>query len=290
MADMAIIAPKVKSKSTLMIIEEAKKLFEKVDLIPLERVVLSVPQRFKVTYKDKSILDYDYILLRIDSKRARFGYQLTKALDFHNIKKQYPASTVLIAHNKFATVFELAKAGLPIPPSSYTNSKESAEEIIEKVDFPIVIKLVSSFGGQGVMFAESETTAKSIVNTLDLLKQDIMLEKYVENPGEDIRAFIVGDEIAASMKRVAKKGEKRANIKAGGTAVPVELTEAEKDISLKAAKAVKSKILAVDMLRGPDGSKIIEVNINPGLQGITSATGINVAQKIAKFCYNEAKK
>lgn len=285
-----IAAPKMASGSTSMIIKEAKELFKTVTLAPLNDISIEIPQKFKIKYREESILDYDYFFPRIDSKRASFGYQVVKALDFYNIKKPYPAETVLISHNKFATVFELAKAGLPVPNSVYTASKESAKRMIEKSKFPIVIKLVSSFGGKGVLFAEGETAANSVVKTLDLLKQDLMLEQYIPNPGEDVRAFVVGDEIAASMKRIAKKGEKRANIKSGGKAVAVKLTQEEEKISLRAAKAIKAKICAIDMIRGEDGTKIIETNINPGLQGITKATGANLAKRIVQFCYDEAKK
>ena len=118
-----------------------------------------------------------------------------------------------------------------------------------------------------------------------------MLEDYIPNPGEDIRAFIVGDEVVAGMKRVAKKGEKRANIKTGGKGIAVKLTPEEEKISLKAAKTIKAKICAIDMIRGEDGrSRIIETNINPGLKGITKATGTNIAKKIVQYCYEEAKR
>lgn len=290
MSEIAIIGPRAKSTSTDMIIDEAKQIFKKVDFIPIQDVSISIPQRFKIRYFEKSLLDYDYCLLRIDSKRASFGYQLAKALGFYNIKKPYHSRAVLIAHNKFATVFELAKAGLPVPGSAYTASKEAAAELVNGSKFPLIIKLVSSFGGKGVLVAEGETAAKSIVNTLDLLKQDIMLEQYIENAGEDIRAFVVGDQIAASMKRIAKQGEKRANLKSGGKATAVTLTKEEEDISLKAAKAIKADICAIDILRGEDGPKIIEANINPGLKGITKATGTNVAKAVVQHCYDEARK
>lgn len=290
MVDLAIIAPKAKSKSTEMIIKEAKNMFKNVDLIPIKEIVIEAEKDFKIYYGDKELTDYDYILPRIDSKRASFGYHVIKALDCLNVKKPYPAEAILIAHNKWATLFELSKKGIPIPRSLYTASKESAEKIIDELSFPIVLKLVSAYGGQGVLFLEGETAARSAVKTLDVLKQDIMLEEYIKNPGEDIRGFVVGDEVVAGMKRIAKKGEKRANIKAGGTAKSCKLTEEEIEICLKSAEIIKSKILAVDMIRSEEGPKVIEVNLNPGLVGITAATGINIAEKIARFCHNETKK
>ena len=290
MVDLLMLAPKSRAKSTEMIIKEAKKMFLHVDFVPIREVVLEVNGESKITYNDKSILGYDYILPRIDSKRASFGYHVIKSLDAFEVRKPYPASAIPISHNKWASLFELAKKKIPVPKTLYTATKNSAQKLIDKLTFPIVMKLVSSYGGKGVLFLQGETAAESVVKTLDVLKQDLMLEEFIENPGEDIRGFVVGDEVVASMKRVCKKGEKRANVSSGGIAKPCNLTEEEKEICLKSAEAVKSKILAVDMIRSKNGPKVIEVNLNPGLVGITEATKINIANKIARFCHNETKK
>lgn len=287
---LAILAPKNQSESSKLLIKEAKKLFTKVDFIPLKEITLEIPQKMRAKHNANTLSDYDYILPRIDSKRAPFGYTVVKMLDLHNIKKPYPAETVLISHNKFSTVFELAKARIPIPRSKYTASKLSASNIIDSSRFPLVIKLVSSFGGKGVLFASTETAANSVVKTLDLLKQDIMIEEFIQNPGEDIRAFVVGKEVIASMKRIAKEGDRRANLHSGGAAEQVELSAKEKELAIRSAKAIKAKICAIDMVRGPEGTVVIETNINPGLGGITRATGVNVARKIIEFCKKEAKK
>ena len=282
-------APEKKSKTTTLIEGEAKKLFSEIKSISIKQLVINAGDKFSVEYMGKELIDFDYLLPRIDSKRASFGFHVMKYFDDVGIKKPYPANAILIAHNKFATIWELKRAGLPVPDTYYTASKVSAEKLLKKMDYPAVIKIVDGFGGKGVMFAESEETGKSIVRTLDLLKQELMIEKFIENPGEDIRILIIGDEIV-SMKRIAKRDEKRANIHAGGRAETYKPSDEEKEIAFKAAGILRANICAVDIIQGKNGPEIIELNINPGISGITKATGENIAQKIVRYIYEISKR
>lgn len=286
---LLLLAPIKKSQTTMLIEEEAKKLFSEVKCIPLKQLVISAGEKFSIEHENKELLGYDYLLPRIDSKRASFGYHVMKFFDAIGTRKPYPAQAILIAHNKFATIWELKKAGLPVPDTYYTATKESAEKILRKMDYPAVIKIVSGFGGKGVMFAESEETGRSVVRTLDLLKQELLIEKYIENPGQDIRIIIIGDETVA-MRRIAKHEEKRANIYAGGRGESYKPSSIETEIAFKAAGVLKAEICAVDIVQGKEGPEIIELNINQGIVGISKATGENVAQKIARYIYEEAKR
>ncbi|MCD6576198.1 MAG: RimK family alpha-L-glutamate ligase [Nanoarchaeota archaeon] len=291
MVNLLVLAPRKKSISTDMLISAAKRMFKRVDFVPLREVSLEVSDKFGVLHDEISLLDYDYVLPRIDSKHASFGYHIIKMLDFFDVKKPYPAESILIAHNKFATIFEAKKNGVPVPRTIYTFSQKSANETIHRMSFPVVVKLVSSFGGKGVLFVEGETAARSVFKTMDVLKQDLLIEDYIENPGEDIRGIVAGDEIVGSFKRVARKGEKRSNFFLGGKPKEYTLTEEEKEICFKAAEAVKSKIVAVDMIQSKEGPKVIEVNLNPGIKAMAQTeTGKDVAKKIVRFCHNETKR
>ncbi len=290
--DFAILGTGMKSAShsTKRILEEAKKEFKGAELIPAVGVKLGVDDGIDAVYKKRSLKEYDYILLRIDSKRAEAGYPVVRFLDNMEVNKQYPAETILIAHNKFLTLEQLKKNNLPVPRTFLTGSRASANEILQKERLPLIIKLLSGFGGRGVMIIESMEAAKSVIETMKTLKQEILIEEFVENPGEDIRGIVAGDEVIASFKRVAAPGEKKSNIYSGGRAEPFKLDSEMEDITLRAAKAVKARLCAVDMLQGKNGLKITEVNINPGLRGIEKATGINVAQAIVNFVKGELKR
>lgn len=282
--------PTASSYTTKHLYEEAKKVFKNVDHVPMVDVKLTVDKHIDATYGRNSLKKYDYILPRIDSKRASIGYPIMRFLDTVDVQTPYPAETVLIAHNKFLTLEVLVQKGIPVPKTHLTGSKQTAKDLIDKEGVPIVLKLLSSFGGEGVLFMESKEAAQSAIETLKTLKQEILLEKFIPNPGEDIRGIVAGNEVIASYKRIAGKGEKKANIHAGGRATAFKLTPDMEEIVLKSAEAVKAKICAIDMIAGKDGVFVVEVNINPGLQGIEKTTDINVAQRIIHFISQDIKR
>jgi ribosomal protein S6--L-glutamate ligase len=203
------------------------------------------------------------------------------------MKKPYSAQTVLIAHNKFMSLDILRKAGVPIPTTYLISSVETAKIVLKKMKYPIVVKIVGGYGGVGVMMFESKEAALSAIQTLKLLKQQIIIEEFIQNAGEDIRAFVVNGEVAASMKRVAKEGEIRANLLQGGQGKYITLTGEMEDVALKAASAIASDIIAIDIIESTEGPKVIEVNLNPGIKGIKSVSNKNIAKVIIDFIASE---
>lgn len=288
---LAILGPAQKhiGYTTKRLLEEAEKAEIDTKFIPLVDIKLRVEKELELIYDKKDFSDFDYVLPRIDSKRAVVGYPIIRFLDEMGIKKPYNAETVLIAHNKFITLERFVANNIPVPETYLTGSKNSAFDVLKKQKLPMVIKMLSGFGGQGVMVIESKDAGKTVIDTMQTLKQQVLIEKFVDNPGEDIRGIVAGDEIIASYKRIAAKDDKRTNIHAGGRAVVFKLTSEMEEITLRCARAIGSKICAVDMIQGNDGKlSVIEANINPGLQGIEKATGINVAQRIIDFVKSEA--
>jgi ribosomal protein S6--L-glutamate ligase len=279
------------SHTTNRLIEEAKKEFKKVDYIPILDVQLQLHSKkgMDATYEKTSISDYDYLLPRIDSKRADGAYHVFRVLDNMDIMKPYTADAILISHNKFITLEQLLKYDIPIPTTYLSSSREAAKKVIGKLKLPVILKLLSGFGGEGVMFIESKEAAETTIDTMRSLQQHMLLEEYIPNPGEDVRGIVAGDEVIASYKRIAAKGEKKTNIHLGGSAVTYKLNDDMKEIVLKSAEAVKAKICAIDMLIGKDGPLVIEVNINPGLQGIEKTTGVNVSQRVIRYIKSELK-
>ncbi len=282
-------SPEFAANSTKRILEEAKKQFKKAELVPVSDVVLSVGKGGTATIGDKNLADYDYIIPRIDSKRAEVGYPVFVFLDATDVRKPYPASTILIAHNKFLTLTELARKGVPVPETWLTGSKDTAGGIIDNQKLPIIMKLLAGFGGEGVMIMESKEAAKATIHTLKTLRQEVLLEEYLPNPGEDIRAIVAGEEVIASFKRIAGPGSKKANIHLGGKGVDFKITPEIREIVLKSAKAIDAKICAIDIVESRGQAYVIEANINPGLAGIEKATNINVAKRIIDYVKSELK-
>lgn len=292
MSKLAILGPS-ESKigySTKRLFEEGKERFKECRLIPLIDVQLRIEKGLDAVYEGKSLKGFDYVLPRIDSSRAEIGYPVIRFLDDMGVKKPYASDSILVAHNKFLSLEEFAKRGIPVPKTLLINSKNIAKEVLKKQKYPVVIKLLSSFGGQGVVVTKTIETAQNIVEAMKTMKQEILIEEFVENAGEDIRGIVAGDDIIASFKRIAKPGELRANIKTGGKAVPFKLSKEMEDIVFRCAEALGSKICAVDMIEGKKGLYVIEVNLNPGIEAMEKATSLNVAGRIIEFCKNEIKK
>ncbi len=275
--------------TTKRLLEEGKNLKMKASLVPIIDVRLVIKKKIDAVYEKKSLSDFDYVLPRIDSKRATLGYPVMRFLDEMGVMKPYSAESVMIAHNKFITLERMVSKGIEVPETYMTGSKSSALSIIDRYKMPVMLKLLSGFGGQGVMLMESKEAARSAIETMKTLKQEILIEKFLPNPGEDIRGIVAGDEIIASYKRIAAKDDCRSNIKAGGRGVAFKLTSEMEDVCIRSARAIGSRICAVDMIETKGKINVLEVNINPGLEGIEKATNINVAQNIMEFVKSEVR-
>lgn len=279
---LLVIGAEKKGPSTKKIIEEGEKLFKEVYFAPVKEITLKLGEKeIEIKHKTKDLTKFDYCLPRIDSKRAQHGYHIIRAMDIMGMKKPYPAETIHIAHNKFTTLEVLQKVGIPVPETYLVGSEDVAKDVFKKTGFPLVIKIVDSFGGQGVILVENQSSAFSVISTLNFMKQQIIIQEFVENPGEDTRAYIIDGEIIAGYKRIASKDEFRSNLFSGGRAEYTTITGEMAEVALKAATVVKSDIIAIDMLTSEEGPKVIEVNLNPGLKGIQPFK--NVAKIIVDF-------
>lgn len=288
---LLIAAPKNLAGTTKLIIDEAKKLFS-VHYAPIKDITLTVSgNRTKIEHNSRDLTGVDYFLPKVDAYRAYYGYQIVKAFEFYpNIPKPYSARAIQIAHDKFLTTAILSHNKIPVPKTYLIKTKKGILHLSSKINFPIMIKLMSGSGGMGVMYVENEEAMGSIIESMNILKQEALVQEYIQNPGEDLRVFVAGSEIIGAMKRVAAPGEKRANIKAGGHGVRYVPTKEIAEISFKSAEAIEAKMCAIDIVEGADGPKVIEVNINPGIRGLTEATGTNIAKKIVEYAYNECRK
>lgn len=279
------------TNSGKMTMEEAEKKFSGVQYVPINKPYLAVEDdKTRVKYKGNDLGDYDAMFPRISISYKDWGYNLCKILSQHDIYFPYAPKSVLWAHNKFSTMEVLKRHNLPVPQTYMAVNTSIAREIMKDVGFPLIVKLPQGAGGKGVMYIESEASAASLFDTLHTLEQPLFIEEFIENPGEDLRVFVIGNE-AYGYKRVAKDGEKRANLHSGGKVEKYSLSEEEKELGFKAAEAMKCDIAGVDLLHDPEGeSYLIEVNVSPGLNGITKATGKNIAKKIVDFTYDKVKK
>jgi ribosomal protein S6--L-glutamate ligase len=277
------------SVSSKLTAESMRKYFDQVDELNLKKIEISFTgKKQEILYEGKVLEDYDAIYAKGSYRFANLLSALTSLL----WKESYMpinASAFNIAHDKLLSQLKMNSAKIPMPETFLASTIVDAKNILKKMSYPIIMKFPKGTQGKGVMFAESYASASSILDALSVLKQPVIIQEYIETSSTDIRAIVVGKEVVAAYRRLGCVEEKRANFHQGALGEPVELDDSVKATAVAAAKAIKAEICGVDILEGSKGHVVIEVNISPGLQGITKFTKIDVADKIAKFLYEKTK-
>lgn len=195
------------------------------------------------------------------------------------------------SRDKLRSLQLLSRKGIGLPVTGFASSTKFTDDLIEMVGgAPLVVKLIEGTQGIGVVLTENRQAAESVIQAFQGMKANILVQEYIkESKGSDIRCFVVGGKVIASMKRTANNDEFRSNIHRGGTAAPVKITPEERSTAVRAAKIMGLNVCGVDLLRSNHGPVVMEVNSSPGLEGIEKATGINIAAKIIDFIEKNAK-
>ncbi|HRQ30136.1 MAG TPA: RimK family alpha-L-glutamate ligase, partial [Saprospiraceae bacterium] len=231
------------------------------------------------------------IIPRIGASVTDLGSLLIRQFESMGIYSSLSSDSLLKARNKLSALQILAASGIPVPKTISTAYSEDLSGFLSLIDdYPLIIKLVNSTHGIGVVKAATRTDAVAIMEAFIQMKGRALAQEFIrESEGIDIRSFVVGNKVVASMERRAQEGEFRSNLHRGAEAVSIELTQEEIDISLQSAKALGLNIAGVDLLRSKHGPVVIEVNASPGLEGIEGATGVDVAMEIIKFLEKQVK-
>jgi ribosomal protein S6--L-glutamate ligase len=240
----------------------------------------------------KKMEKIDYVIPRIKPVMTFYGTSIIRQFEVMNINCLNGSEAITKSRDKLHTLQIASQHGLNIPVTSFANSSYETKDLIKLVSgAPLVVKLLEGTKGVGVVLAETNKAAESVINAFRSLKADILVQQYIkESKGQDIRCFVVGGQVVASMERIAQEGEFRANIHLGATARPIQVTDEERDLAIKAAKIIGLDVAGVDMVRSNSGPKLLEVNSSPGLEGIESATGIDVAGRMIEFLENNLRK
>lgn len=274
------------SKSSQWTIEEMKKYFDAVDSINLKEIEISVGEKDVIHYHGKKLPHYDCVYAKGSFKYAPVLRAVSQELG----KTTYLpicADAFTVVHDKFLTQLVLQDAGIAMPKTYLASSVQASQALLEKVHYPIILKLLQGTQGKGVLFADSHAAASSILDTLASLNQPFIIQEYIDTGGIDTRVIVAGDKVLGAMVRRAKPNEERANIHSGGKGEATKVSDKVKRLAIKTAKALKMDVGAVDILEGPKGPVVIEANLSPGLQGITEATGDNVAARIAEYLHEK---
>lgn len=277
-------------RSSLNIIKEAKKYFEVADHINIKEItVQGEAKELVINHDGKPIGDYDCVYLRGSFRYALLQRAISMALHGKTYLPLRPESFTL-GHDKLLTLLALQRSNVSIPTTYLAATTDTAKKVLEEVNYPIILKIPAGTQGKGVMFADSFESAKTLLDTLEVVKQAYIIQEYIDTNTTDVRAIVAGKKVIASMRRKGAAREMRANIHMGGKGKAYELSYDVEQMAIQSAKAINADICAVDILESKNKAVVIEVNLSPGLAGITEATNKNVAQKIAKFLADQTKK
>ena len=277
------------SKSSQMTLQAMKKYFDLVEGIDIRNMEVMVGGKgLSILYNGKPLQRYDGIYAKGSFRYAPLLRSITTAF-YNTTYMPLKPNSFTVGHDKMLTHLVMQHHKIPMPDTYIVSSRTAAKKILNQVNYPVILKFPHGTQGKGVMFADSFAAASSMLDAIETLRNPFLIQEYIETDGSDIRAIVIGDKVAASMKRKAVFGEKRANIHAGGKGEPIVLDPHTKKIAVSAAKAIGAEICAIDILETVKGPEVIEANLSPGLQGITAATKIDVADKIARYLHDRAK-
>lgn len=268
------------------LVEAALVRGHSIDVVNTLKVHMNITSNRPVLrFGGKELPHYDAVIPRIGASVTHYGLAVLRQFEMQGVYPLNESVAIGRSRDKLRALQLLARAGIGLPITAFANDPRRAEEVIAEVGgTPVVIKLLEGTQGMGVILAETEASAKSIIEAFSAANVDIMVQEFVrEANATDVRAFVVGGRVVAAMKRMGKSGDFRSNLHRGGRAEPVELSEDEEATALKAAGALGLNVCGVDMLRSNRGPMVLEVNSSPGLEGIELATGIDIASAIMDF-------
>lgn len=289
---LAILSNGNANYSTKRLVEEAEKRGHSARVIKYKNCYLSLDEKHpRVYYKGKQLEGFDAIIPRISNSMTRYGCAIVRQFEMQGAWTVSSSIAITRARDKLRSQQILTKAGVDTPKTLVSRNTADIDDLLEQIGLPVIIKLATGTHGNGVVLADTKKAAKSALQAFYLYNEDgtnILLQEYIkESAGTDIRTFVIGSRVVASMKRQSLDDDFRSNLHKGGEGVSIKLTPEESRIAVKAAKAMGLHIAGVDLMRSKRGPLVLEVNASPGF-GIEHATNRNVAAKIIDYVEHNA--
>jgi ribosomal protein S6--L-glutamate ligase len=240
-------------------------------------------------FRGKPLSHYDAVLPRIGASITYFGTAVVRQFEQMDVYTPNTANGIANARDKLRATQILSRHHIGMPATTFVRDRADVIPAIERVGgAPVVIKLLEGTQGIGVILAPDIKVAEAIIETLQSTKQNVLIQHFVaESRGRDIRALVVGDRVVAAMRRVAQGDEFRSNLHRGGRIEPVTLDAEFEQAAVRSAQIMGLRVAGVDLLEGNEGPLVMEVNSSPGLEGIETATGLDVAGAIVDYIANQ---
>ena len=289
---IAVLSQKRNLYSTRRLVEAAKDRGHDIRIIdPLRCYMNITSHQPMIYYRGKLLTDLDAVIPRIGASILFYGTALVRQFETMGVFTLNQSTAISCARDKFRSMQLLSCKGIGLPVTGYAHAPEDIKGAIKMVGgAPLVIKLLEGTQGIGVVLAETNKAAESVIDAFWGMQSNILIQEYIkEAGGADIRCFVIGGKVVAAMERRAREGEFRANLHRGGKAVAVKLTSEERAMAAEAAKAIGLDVAGVDMLRSDRGPLVIEVNSSPGLEGIEASSGKDIAAMMIQYIEENAR-
>ncbi|GAB4254110.1 MAG: 30S ribosomal protein S6--L-glutamate ligase [Vicingaceae bacterium] len=283
---IAVLSRNPKLYSTKRLVEAGEQRGHKMVVVDHLKCNLEIERKKPaIFYENRYLNDIDAIIPRIGASVTFYGTAVVRQFEMMKVFSAVESQALVRSRDKLRSLQILSRAGIGLPKTIFTNFSKNVDHIIESAGgAPLVIKLLEGTQGLGVVLAENDNAAKSVIEAFNGLQARVIVQEYIkESKGADIRAFVVDGVVVGAMKRQGKKGEFRSNLHRGGKAKVIKLTDEEENTALKAARVLGLGIAGVDMLQSKRGPLVLEVNSSPGLEGIEAATKKDIAKDIIRY-------
>ncbi len=289
--NIAILSRRPRLYSTRRLFEAGKARGHNMRIIdPLRCYMSNRSQTPAIHYKGENLGEFDAVIPRIGASITFYGTAVLRQFEMMGVFATNESIAITRSRDKLRAIQLLSRRGVGVPTTGFAHSPDQIDDLIQMVGgTPLIIKLLEGTQGVGVVLAETNNAARSVIEAFLNLKAHFIVQEYIkEAGGSDIRCFVLNEEVIATMQRTAKPGEFRSNLHRGGNAKLINITEEEKQMAIRVTKIMGLNMAGVDLIRSNRGPLIIEVNSSPGLAGIESASKIDIATKIITFIEDNA--
>ncbi len=288
---IGILSRKKELYSTRRLVEAAEERGHSVRVIDPLRCYMNISaRRPSIHYKGEPLDGFDAIIPRIGASVTFYGTAVVRQFEMMGVYCLNESQAITRARDKLRSLQLLSREGIGLPVTGFGHAPDDKQDLMTLIGKPpFVLKLLEGTQGKGVVLTETVKAAESVIDAFRNLDAYFLVQEFIsEASNSDIRCFVVGDKVIASMMRTAREGEFRSNLHRGGKARPVEISEEECAVALRSAEIMGLNVAGVDLIRGKNGPLVLEVNSSPGLEGIEKSTTKNVAGQIIEFIEQHA--
>jgi len=291
--NIAILSRNKELYSTKRLVEAATARGHDASIVNHTQCYMSIASHKPTIHlKGQEMTGVDAIIPRVGASVSFYGTAVVRQFEMMGVYSLNESVAITRSRDKLRALQLLSRRGVGLPVTGFANTPGDTEDLLKMAGgAPVVIKLLEGTQGVGVVLAETNKAAESVIEAFRGLKANFMVQEFIaEAGGADIRCFVIGDKVVAAMKRQGKEGEFRSNLHRGGSAMLIKITPEERSTAVRSAKIMGLNVAGVDLLRSNHGPVVMEVNSSPGLEGIEEATSSDVASMIIEFIEKNAKR